>query len=96
MKVNILNIPFDNISNKEALDKLLEFLNEEKNHLLVTPNPEIVMEAQNNKLLFNIIKEADLVIPDGIGVVLASRLLNDKIRERVAGCDLIFELFNYN
>lgn len=95
MKVNILNIPFDNISNKEALDKLLEFLNEEKNHLLVTPNPEIVMEAQNNKLLFNIIKEADLVIPDGIGVVLASRLLNDKIRERVAGCDLIFELFNY-
>lgn len=95
MKVNILNIPFDNISNKDALNKLLEFLNEEENHLLITPNPEIVMEAQNNELLFNIINEADLVIPDGIGVVLASILLNDRIQERVAGCDLISELFNY-
>ncbi|MDZ5253628.1 WecB/TagA/CpsF family glycosyltransferase [Clostridium sp. LIBA-8841] len=94
MKVNILDVPFDNISSIEALERLLSFLKSDKNHLLITPNPEIVMEAQSNKLLFNIINEADLVIPDGIGIVLASKLLKDEIKERVAGCDLIFELFD--
>ncbi|ELC8442632.1 hypothetical protein QYB59_001659 [Clostridium perfringens] len=71
MKVNILDVPFDNISNIEALERLLSFLKSDKNHLLITPNPESVMEAQSNKLLFTIINEADLVIPDGIGIVLA-------------------------
>lgn len=94
MKFNILGVSFDNISNIEALERLLSFFKLDKNHLLITPNPEIVMEAQSNKLLFNIINEADLVIPDGIGIVLASKSLKDEIKERVAGCDLIFELFD--
>ena len=50
----VLGVPFDNITNKKALNKLLEFLSKDKNHLLITPNPEIVMEAQNDKELMRI------------------------------------------
>lgn len=71
MKVNKLDVPFDNINNREVLERLLSFLKSDKKNLLITPNPEIVMEAQSNKLLFTIINEADLVITDGIGIVLA-------------------------
>ena len=94
MKTNILNMPIDTFTRQQSLEKLLSFLKEEKNHLLITPNPEIIMEANKDKELMEIIKNADLVVPDGIGVVLASKLNKNKIKERVAGYDLIQNLFD--
>lgn len=94
MKTNILEVPFDNLTKEEALAKLLEFLDSNKNNLLVTPNPKIVMEANDDKDLLKIINEADLVVPDGIGIVLAGKIMKNRIKERVAGCDLIFSLFD--
>ncbi|WP_425448321.1 WecB/TagA/CpsF family glycosyltransferase [Dethiothermospora halolimnae] len=94
MKTNILEVPFDNLTKEEALTKLLEFLDSNKNNLLVTPNPEIVMEANGDKELLKILSEADLVVPDGIGIILAGKIMKNKIKERVAGCDLIFSLFD--
>ena len=35
---------------------------------------------------------SDLVVPDGIGVVLASRLLGGRIRRRVTGFDIFHGL----
>lgn len=94
MKTTILNVPIDTVSRGEALQRLLFFLGEEKNHLLVTPNPEMVMKAQKDKKFMEILQNADLVVPDGIGLVLASKLGDNKIHERVAGCDLILALFD--
>lgn len=93
MKTEILNVPFDTLTNKESLNKLLVHLNEDKNHIVITPNPEIVIEANRDNDFMKIIKEADLVIPDGIGVVIASKLNKIKIKERVAGYDLTQNLF---
>ncbi len=94
MKIDILGVPFDNLTRKQALERVLEFLNEDRNHLLVTPNPEIVMAAQSDNCLMDILQKAELVIPDGIGIILASRIMKRNIRERVEGCDLILSLFN--
>jgi UDP-N-acetyl-D-mannosaminuronic acid transferase (WecB/TagA/CpsF family) len=44
-RVNILNVPFNNVSKVEALEKLKSFLNSNQNHMIATPNPEIVMAA---------------------------------------------------
>ncbi|MEI5908006.1 WecB/TagA/CpsF family glycosyltransferase [Bacillus spongiae] len=93
MKVDVLGVPFDNTTRKDALRQLLNFLTEDHNHLLITPNPEIVMEAQEDEELMKILNEAELVVPDGIGVVLASKFEKNSIKERVPGCDLMFDLF---
>lgn len=95
MKTNILGVNFDTYTQKEALNKLIGFLKEDKNHMLITPNPEIVLEANKDHELMQIINTSDLVVPDGIGVVMASKLNKIKIKERVAGYDLILSLFNY-
>lgn len=94
MKIDIIGVPFDNLNRKQVLERLLQFLDTDKNHLLITPNPEIVMEAQNDDELMAILQQADLVIPDGIGIVFASRIMKSGIRERVEGCDTILSLFN--
>ena len=93
--VNVLGVKVHSISMEEAVKKLESFLTAEPSNggrilkQVVTPNPEIIMKAKKDKRLKNIINCADLVVPDGIGVVLA----NNKIKERVAGIDLITNFF---
>ena len=91
-KVHVLEVPFDVVTLQQATEIVKGFLGEQKQHIICTPNPEIVMEAQKDEELMNILKAADLVVPDGIGVVWASRYSEKKLTERVAGYDLVQKL----
>ena len=90
----ILDVPFDALTMTEAVEKVMGFLADDKQHYICTPNPEIVMEAQQDKELMKILREADLVVPDGIGVVWASRYSEILLTERVAGYDLTQNIFS--
>jgi N-acetylglucosaminyldiphosphoundecaprenol N-acetyl-beta-D-mannosaminyltransferase len=57
--------------------------------LVVTPNPEIVMAARSDPELGHILNQADLAVPDGIGLVWAARRQGLELSGRVAGCDLL-------
>ena len=91
--VEIMNIPFDTTGMNGAVKKIMGFFNDGGEHIICTPNPEIVMEAQNDKVLFAILKAADLVVADGIGIVWASRFGKTRLKERVSGYDLCLKLF---
>ena len=90
----ILGVPFDVVTIKEACEKTVEYLDTPGQHIICTPNPEIVMEAQKDKELFDILKAADMVVPDGIGVVWASKYTDQLLPERVAGYDLVQAVFS--
>lgn len=87
-KTHVLGVPFDAVTMEQAVEKAKKMLGEEGQHFICTPNPEIVMEAQKDKELMDILHEADMVIPDGIGVVWASKYSEIRLKERVAGYDL--------
>lgn len=55
---------------------------------VVTLNPEMIMAAQESAELREALATSALVVPDGIGVVWASRVLGTPLPERVAGIDL--------
>ncbi len=89
-KIEIMNIPIYNVTMTEALQKLEHFAKGERVHRVFTPNPEIIMLARENTKLSSILREADLVVPDGIGVVIASKLMKgNSLKERVAGYDMV-------
>ncbi|HZJ76619.1 MAG TPA: WecB/TagA/CpsF family glycosyltransferase [Oscillospiraceae bacterium] len=93
---NILNIKFDVVDEKKALDKLVRFLNEDSSMKEVyTPNPEIVMLAQEDGELFKILNNADLVLADGIGLIIASKLKGLRLKHRVTGVDTMDKLLQY-
>lgn len=94
MKTNILNINFDVIQIDDATQKLINAIENNEKCFVVTPNPEIVMIAQKDLELKKIINSADLVIADGIGIVLASKFNKIKIKNRVAGYDLVQKFFS--
>ncbi len=59
---------------------------------ICTANPEFVMAAQRDREFLELLNHADLVIPDGIGLLWAARRQGARIPERVAGSDLIYTL----
>jgi N-acetylglucosaminyldiphosphoundecaprenol N-acetyl-beta-D-mannosaminyltransferase len=59
---------------------------------VVTVNPEFVMQAQRNAPFLQAINQSTLVLPDGIGIVLALRYLRRPTPERVAGVDTVVAL----
>lgn len=67
---------------------VLELIHSRRGHI-ITANAEILYAAQSNATLDRVIREADLVTADGMGVVLASRILGDPLPERVSGYDLL-------
>ncbi|MDE7170826.1 MAG: WecB/TagA/CpsF family glycosyltransferase [Oscillospiraceae bacterium] len=87
MRVDVLGVAFDNVTMDEALNRAEVLLEQEGAHLVVTPNPEIVQRANKDAELAKIIGRADLVIPDGVGVIYAAKILGRPLKERVPGVD---------
>ena len=84
----VLGVGFSQLTMDEALDEISTYMVQDKPHLVVTANPEMVMLAKEDQLLGEILERADLVVADGIGVVWASRFLGDPVPERIPGIEL--------
>lgn len=79
---------------KESVERVRELvLDNQKTSLIVTPNSEMIAMAAEDSELARILNSADLATADGIGVVIASKILGKALEERVAGFDLISCLF---
>lgn len=87
LRINVLGVEFDNLTMDQAVQSAQEMLEQGGFHYGVTPNAEFVQRAQQDPAFRAALNGADLVLPDGIGVVYASRILGRPIRGRVPGCD---------
>lgn len=85
MKINVLGIRFDSLTPEEAARRGGELLSAPGFHYAVTPNPEFILSAEKDDLFRNILNGADLVLPDGIGVIYSAKLLGTPLAGRVTG-----------
>ena len=86
--VKILGVRVDKVTKAQALEEFVHMLDGDRCELVVTPNAEIVEKASKTPQLLRIVnQEAALVIPDGVGLIYASKLKRDPIEEKVAGID---------
>jgi N-acetylglucosaminyldiphosphoundecaprenol N-acetyl-beta-D-mannosaminyltransferase len=84
----ILGVPVDPVTYGETLDRIAAFVSGDRLHQICTVNPEFVMTAQDDPAFMAILNQADLCIPDGVGLLWAARHLGTPLQERVAGSDL--------
>ena len=84
---NILGINLSDLHKDELLKRLEFFLNDKKSHFLVTPNPEIILQASKDEEYFYILNSADVAVADGFGLVLAG-ILKRKMIPRITGADI--------
>ena len=87
MRVDVLGVAFDNVTLDEAVERAMALLEEDGPHLAATPNPEIVQCAGKDPEYAQILADADLVIPDGIGIIHAAKILGRPLKGRVPGID---------
>lgn len=94
--ISIMDIDFINSTKEELLEKhLIPRLKREEKCYLVTANPEIVMRTNEDPAYKAMVHTADFVVPDGAGIVMASKYLKQPIIERVPGYDLMVSLLDY-
>ena len=91
-RVEILGVPVDCVTMDQALQWVESLLTSDKPHSVIAVNPEKVVKASRDPELLNHLRSAGLLIPDGIGVVLAVRLLGLGHLERVPGSELMPKL----
>lgn len=94
IRTDILGVGFDNITMNEAVSKALELMQNKSAAYVVTPNPEIVMQCRDNEALKDAIKDAALVLPDGIGIVKGANILGTPMKEKIPGIDFAANLFS--
>jgi len=62
---------------------------------IISGNPEVLYTGLNNKVLFeNFTSKDSFIIPDGVGVQIASKILRTPVKEKIAGIDLMKEIIN--
>ena len=86
-KINIRGLRFDNVTMEEAVGFAAQALEEKRAISVFTPNAEIAQLAAENEELLHLLSGADLLLPDGAGIVLASEILKTPLTEKVAGVD---------
>ena len=94
MRVEVLGVGFDNITMEQAVEEGVRLMNTEGAHYVVTPNPEIVETCRQDAEAMDAVRNADMVIADGIGVVYGSRILGTPLKERVPGIELAQNLMS--
>ena len=95
-KIEIRGVLFDDVDMAGAMALCRGMLEENRAHVIHTPNAEIVQLCVEQPSYYALINSADLIIPDGAGVVLASRILHKPLRGgKVAGIELCENLIAY-
>ena len=86
-KINVRGVAFDNVDLDEALAIAEGYIERGERCVVFTPNSEIVQMTLEDEGFREIISSADLILPDGAGVVLASKILKTPLKCKVAGCE---------
>jgi len=90
--IRLLGLPIQAITLAETLAWIEAAIAARAPKQICTANPEFLMAAQSDREFFEVLNRADLVLPDGVGLLWAARWLGQRLPERVAGSDLIYRI----
>jgi N-acetylglucosaminyldiphosphoundecaprenol N-acetyl-beta-D-mannosaminyltransferase len=90
--VSLYGVPFSKMNMEQTVAYLVQAVESRRPHRVVTGNPIMLMAGFEDPAFLRTLQTADLVVPDGAGVVWAARRAGDPVQERVAGFDLMHEL----
>lgn len=90
--VSVFGIPVCKWGMRDTVDYLSQVVASGTPHQIITANPIMIMAALENPEYKRMMQAAELIVPDGSGVVWAAQKGGDPVAERVAGIDLMHEL----
>lgn len=92
-KTEILSVPFTKGSKKEILEEVSHWIGEKQTgRYIVTPNPEMIVKAQDDQAFLKTLTSSDLSLTDGVGVTLSASFLGKSGLTRLTGVDMVDSL----
>ncbi len=91
-RVHILGVPIDPVTMDEAIDQVSRMLAGSLQHHVMTPNSEMLVEANRNPAFAVVLQKSTLNLPDSAGLLWAARKQGTHIPERVSGVDFVERL----
>jgi len=88
-RIKLFQVGIDQVDNQKTIQKIEKFIFSKKPHQIVTPDTLAVLRARKDPEYHAILKSADLITPDGAGILWAATTLNHPLPERVTGIDII-------
>ena len=87
-RLKILGVPVDAITYNDWMNQIDNWIKADigARHVC-TVNPEFIIVARRDPIFFNILNRAAICVPDGVGLLWASRRLGAPLPERVTGSD---------
>jgi N-acetylglucosaminyldiphosphoundecaprenol N-acetyl-beta-D-mannosaminyltransferase len=89
IRENFLGVEVASVNMQAALNEVDNIIEKREPGFIVAINPEKIMKASKDEKLRKLLNSAAIQIPDGIGVVYASRINRGNIKSRVTGIDLM-------
>lgn len=95
-KISVLGVGITRATEQEVLEFIYTGLqNSHEKYYIVTPNPELLVIAHGNDKYKQILNDAKLALPDGVGVMFGAYLLGKPLKQRITGVDLVKSLTNH-
>ena len=93
-KVEIMSVPFLNLTREEYVNAVSARLNSNEQTVIFTPNPQMLLHAKRDASVQKLLQCADITLPDGSGIILASKILHSPLCEQICGIDFAEELLS--
>ena len=88
-KINLMDVNFDNVSMTDAVDALAKDMSEGKRKKVYYVNADCFNTTVEDKDYLELLQKGDYILPDGIGVLLACKMIGVGLRENVNGTDML-------
>lgn len=88
-KVLLFGVPINRINCQQVLEHFDQFIDKKQPHVIITPDTLAILRARKDRQYLEITQKADLVTPDGAGILWATAMLDMPLAERITGIDLI-------
>ncbi|MDN5354159.1 MAG: hypothetical protein PWQ09_915 [Candidatus Cloacimonadota bacterium] len=88
-KINMFGIKLLNKRMREAItliERLVKYSRQEK---IFFVNPDCLNKIFKDKTYYRILKETEYIFPDGIGINIAAKMLNNPLLENLNGTDML-------
>ena len=92
---SFFGIKFENLTEAAARERIAAFCDDGQTRKIFTPNASILEKARGDAYLLSMLESADLLLADGCGISLATKILHGESVERITGIDTGFWLMRY-
>jgi len=88
-RFTLLGVPVDALTEAEAVDWVARAIADGRPRFVISVNPERIMHAGRDPAFAAVLRQADLALADGAGVLWAARRLGHPLPGRIAGVDFV-------